>query len=73
MEMTVEEKQAYEWALKQDFNSVAARYARSLANYIQRIGAVEQSVQRTAGTPCPECGKLGGSHLWSCKTGESRR
>lgn len=35
--MTPEEKIAYEWALKQKFNSVAARYARTLAQYIQRI------------------------------------
>jgi hypothetical protein len=23
----------------------------------------------TPETPCPSCGKLGGSHLWSCRTG----
>ena len=36
MEMTTEEQQAYDWALKQDFQSVATRYARILAKYIQR-------------------------------------
>ena len=32
--------------------------------------AAQQSVQRIGNTPCPECGKLGGSHLWSCRTGD---
>lgn len=40
MEMTREEKQAYSWALKQKYPSVAARfaarYAHALARYIQR-------------------------------------
>jgi len=36
IEMTEEEKQAYEWALSQRFESVAARYARILAQYIKR-------------------------------------
>jgi len=39
MEMTEEEKQAYNWALKQEFQSVAARDARILAKYIQRSEA----------------------------------
>lgn len=36
MEMTELEKQAYNWALKQQYQSVAASYARILAKYIQR-------------------------------------
>ena len=34
--MTEEEAQAFEWALHQQFQSVAARYARTLAEYIKR-------------------------------------
>jgi len=33
--MTEEQKQAYDWALHQQYNSVAARYARILALYIK--------------------------------------
>jgi len=33
--MTEEQEQAYDWALTQQFNSVAARYARTLALYIK--------------------------------------
>jgi len=36
MEMTPEEKRAYEWALQQPFHSVAADNARILAKYIER-------------------------------------
>ena len=35
--MTEEEVQAYKWVLNQIFQSVAARYARILAKYIERI------------------------------------
>lgn len=52
MGMTQEEKQAYEWALKQQFESVAARNARVLAKYIGRKESAQQSVQRTACTAC---------------------
>lgn len=45
MEMTQEEKQAYEWALNQEFNSVAARYARVLAKYIESMEAAQQSMK----------------------------
>ena len=41
--MTPEEKQAYEWALNQKFNSVAARYARVLAQYIERTVQIEDN------------------------------
>lgn len=34
--LTDEEKQAYEWALNQQFQSVAARYARILAKYLPK-------------------------------------
>ena len=34
--MTIPEKQAYDWALKQGFQSVSADYARRLAQYIER-------------------------------------
>lgn len=34
--MTDEQKQAYEWALNQQYQSVAARYARTLAEYIRQ-------------------------------------
>jgi hypothetical protein len=36
VEMNKEELIAYNWALKQGFNSVAARYARFLAKFIER-------------------------------------
>lgn len=39
--MTSEEKEAYEWSLGQKFQSVAARYARSLAKFIDRFSAQE--------------------------------
>jgi len=38
MQMTNDERIAYEWAIKQQFQSVAARYARTLAKYIKRSG-----------------------------------
>lgn len=41
--MTPEEKQAYEWAINQNFPSVAARYARILAG---RITALEAENER---------------------------
>lgn len=34
--MTPLEKQAYDWALNQKYESVSARYARILAQYIER-------------------------------------
>lgn len=43
LKMTVEEEQAYKWALHQPFESVAARYARVLARYIERSLADEQA------------------------------
>ncbi len=36
--MTGEEKQAYMWALNHDYQSMAARYARTLAKYILKKG-----------------------------------
>ena len=42
--MTPEEKRAYEWALNQKFNSVAASYARILAQYIQRAIQIDDSI-----------------------------
>jgi len=41
--MTKEEEHAYNWAREQQFQSVAARYARALARYIERcrLQAVE--------------------------------
>lgn len=34
---STEERMAYDWAIDQDFQSVAARYARVLAKYLQRM------------------------------------
>ena len=42
--MTPEEKQAYEWALNQKFNSVAASHARALAQYIQRTMQIDNGI-----------------------------
>lgn len=36
--MTPEQKQAYEWAKNQSYNSVAARYAKLLAEAIDELG-----------------------------------
>lgn len=36
IQMTDEEKQAYKWAMNQDFFSVAAKNAKVLAEYIER-------------------------------------
>lgn len=36
IQMTNKEKQAYEWAMNQDFFSVAAKNAKVLAEYIER-------------------------------------
>lgn len=35
--MTNEQKRAYEWAMKQNFQSVAARYAKVLAELVQSV------------------------------------
>lgn len=35
--MTPEQKQAYEWAKNQNYSSVAARYAKALAEYIDLL------------------------------------
>lgn len=35
--MSLEENRAYSWALSQQFNSVSARMARILAEYIQKV------------------------------------
>ena len=45
--MSEDERRAYEWALHQDFQSVAATYARILARYIERLPD-ESSVNQTA-------------------------
>lgn len=42
--MTPEEKEAYEWALKQNFPAVASRYAKVLAKYIERHMKAEYSI-----------------------------
>ncbi len=36
VKMTKEEQEAFDWAINQEYQSVAARYARTLAKYIQR-------------------------------------
>lgn len=41
--MTPLEKQAYEWALNQKYESVSARYARTLAGVIERELAALQA------------------------------
>lgn len=46
LRMTEEERKAYEWAKKQEFNSVAATYARALAAYITK--ATEANVRADA-------------------------
>lgn len=40
-EMTQEEATAYQWAKAQNYQSVAAQYAKTLANYIERADAVD--------------------------------
>ena len=46
MQMTNDERIAYEWAIKQQFQSVAARYARTLAKYIKRSGVGDAAISR---------------------------
>lgn len=46
MKMTKEEKQAYNWALKQGSQSVAARYARILAKHIQRQDEFKEGLKQ---------------------------
>ena len=41
--MTDEQKQAYEWALNQQYQSVAAKYARTLAEYIRQDRIARQN------------------------------
>lgn len=44
--MNEEEKQAYEWAKNQNYQSVAAKYARILIDYIDHAnGLLEQSAE----------------------------
>lgn len=51
----------------------ASAEAVRIAKYYFTMGyeAAQQGVQKIGGTPCPECGKLGNSHLWSCSIGNS--
>lgn len=41
--MNKEEKIAFEWAKKQNYQSVAARYARILADYIDHVNGLLES------------------------------
>lgn len=41
LKMTDDERKAYEWAKSQDFTSVAATHARTLAKYIERCKSDE--------------------------------
>lgn len=45
--LTVEQRQAYEWAIAQDYPSVAARNAKALANYIEGIGIAARKPEKT--------------------------
>lgn len=62
--MTIPEKQAYDWAIKQGFQSVAADYARKLAQYIERSHKrLDEFIAETAGmrdkwTPPEEVARL---------------
>jgi|GEM_PF-6082612 len=44
-DMTTEEKKAFEWALNQNYNSVAATYARILAKYIRNNAEEENRLE----------------------------
>lgn len=43
--MTVEQKQAYEWAKNQEYQSVAARYAKTLAGLVDELQAEIERLQ----------------------------
>ena len=43
MAMTVEQKQAYEWAKNQNYTSVAARYAKVLADMVDELSTRNES------------------------------
>jgi hypothetical protein len=60
VEMSPKEKGAYEWALSQNFTSVAAGYARTLAEYIQRAVLAEK---KEDGITSPLADDWDGSHL----------
>jgi hypothetical protein len=40
-------RQAFEWAISQKYQSVAARYARTLAEYVKSVGGIENERDRT--------------------------
>ena len=44
-DMTPEEAQAYDWARQQEFQSVAARHARALAEYAARVSVAEVALK----------------------------
>ena len=45
-------RQAYEWALNQDFPSVAARYSKTLAIFIKNTRADEERIRRETIEEC---------------------
>lgn len=70
--MNSKEQEAYDWALNQNYPSVAARYAKTLALYIRRLEEADAETDRNSricpnddaplvpgefsGMVCPVCG-----------------
>ena len=46
--MTDEQRQAYEWAKNQDYQSVAARYAKTLAGLVDELQAKIEHLSQNA-------------------------
>lgn len=56
--MLKEEKEAYEWAKNQQYQSVAARYARILANYTDKLEAQVKQLQIMVETAHQACSEM---------------
>lgn len=65
--MTDKQKQAYEWALNQQYQSVAAKYARTLAEYIRQDRMARQNPQPLTDE---DLERMGGEPIWISGGGE---
>lgn len=72
--MTSEQKDAYEWALNQNYQSVAAGYDKALAEYISSLPDVEHParISLEALKPCGRCRDLHSEKIPVKLCGEER-
>jgi len=65
-----EQKVAYEWAKSQNYQSVAARYAKTLADLIDSLTAQLSESQRrerdARNELCDKCGRYHEAHKGAC-------